>query len=677
VIAPNGIWWAAFVVGSGVFSIVNRPEKDPFSGSVDDPWTGLGRPFAILILMTIWKLALYLRDIHDTIIFCGLAIDTTLVLPYVFDFCMWGTYLLPIAIFVGYVGHPITVFVAIIEACNRYMFGQSGVAGLSHMLMQLCRGFLSAFVVWGLLNQQTRFAVPGAIAVSTFLGVLPVPWKCKCSRSWWKGWVWSLVCGAIAFGISFLFQSVVPNDKWQTVDIVGIGWLLFVDVVFPVVSTYNRYGLFHLRIIPLRSPWLVAIRGLSPIVIAPFMITSGLRDNLLPKWLSALVIVHAIQKAHTEPHIFALAMVIAIFTFPFDLGRRDATSNFCLSLLIVSKWEVVLPLIRFLTRSRWMFDLLDSSTILDSITSIFEYVLFGFIDMVPSIDWTIKIPSLVWASITGSTLLFIQGRTMLVFPGSLRPFYFFDWPRNGPSDYHRIFASARIEHPVEAPTYTSASIALVRQFIALARSGGLGLITCGDFYIFTSDPMLIFVHIIAIEPSGFCIQVRGAEYRYQTVCHSGEAHMLDVAAVDLNPLGRAVFSRSSAWELRQDDVELIMHGITETSLNRSFIGISNDRFGDIFMLAFCRAAVKSNFDLEAIRDESARRNPEIQRKMNQLFEIMRWPRTEQEVMWMASIGMLSRRCFFRAHCSLICLKRSEGTSPLENRLMFANFWFRR
>jgi hypothetical protein len=615
---------------------------------VDDPWTGFGRAFAILVLTIIWEFALYLKESAWIGTFCGVVVDVTPVLPYVLDFCTWGTYLLPLWIFYGYVGHPVTVFIAMAEALNRYLFGQSGVVGWRHMLIQFFRGSLSMVGAWAILDADTRFALPGALAAATLLGMLPVWWKRSHCRMWWIALGWPVICAVLSFFTSFLFTDVVRN-RCDVISLFSVVWCGAVDLLFPFLYSYNRYGFVYLRFLPGGCSWMPVLRGVSPAIVAPLFIASTLRESSLPSWLSSLVLVHAIQKAHTEPHIFALALFIAVVTLPIDFGRTDRSFNLCISLLVVAKLEVVLPIVRFLGRSRWFGDLFELQAYASVANSLLWHTGLSIAQRAPFVDWVLKVPSAVWAALTGSDFLLVQGQVILAFPSSLRPFYFFDWPQKEEADYRTIFARGVAEHPIEAPVYTSATLALARSFSALARSGKLGLVTCGDFFLFKSVSLLIFVQVVAIEPSAFRIQARGLEYSQQTACHLGEERMLDVLADDMYAMQRANNSLHSGWELRQSAVPLTMYDVTKTELAAAFIGLAPAEAAEMFTFAFCRAAAAADLQsaaLGGIPDDGVRAVASMQPQIKRVFELLEWPRSDEEVSMLTAFWAAAATALF-------------------------------
>jgi hypothetical protein len=171
----------------------------------------------------------------------------------------------------------------------------------------------------------------------------------------------------------------------------------------------------------------------------------------------------------------------------------------------------------------------------------------------------------------------------------------------------RVFTRAATEHPIEVPVYVSATQTLSAKFTTLVQSGELGLVTTGDIFMFKSELLIAYVHVIAMEPNLCKIQVRGLEYRDITICHRGESRRLDRLIDSTDMLGRSA-SRMGlvcVFDLRSLSIPLEMYDITCTNLERCFIGCDPASLRFWFYCAFCIIASEARQYLEPISADVA------------------------------------------------------------------------
>jgi hypothetical protein len=601
-------------------------------GAVDDCWTGIARAFAIVCVAIVWHLAAWVELNDIQLEFCGLSIDYRVVCPPVFSLCYAGIVCLPFWLFVGFVGHPVTVFIALVEACNRYCFGQSGTVGSCHLLWQFGRGVVSIGLSCFFLNEfESRLALSLCIAWSTFVGMFPISWKRDHLADSFPSLLWSIACAGTAFGIPYFVLEV--SGSWPLI-LAGV-WLGLFDVLLPYAFSYNRYGLVHFILYRGPVTAIPKVRGLTPLCIVPLAIAAILRTPTQTSFIIAFILTHAVQKGHTEPHVFALAFLLASVTLPIELNLLSGDAAFCWALLIAAKWEVLLPPLRYFARSRPIPE--DTFFAQTGPAAVLAHFLAASQQRCPGPDWCTKLISLFWTVLTGATFCLVQGKTWLTFPGSIRPFFFFDFPVKEAVTFKELLKRAVDEHPIEAPVYTSAALELGKNFSRLARNGRLGLVSCGDIFLFMSGELLLFVHVVAIEPSSFRVQLRGLEYSSQTLCHRGEATLVQDFADDTSSLRRANRAMVTGYELRALEIELNMYDVAKSTLEGAFIAVTPADQYTWFMFAFCWVAASGRLNVADLPEPPTEFAPGLGRaralagQISLLFDRLDSTKTVEEV----------------------------------------------
>jgi hypothetical protein len=445
-------WLLAWVLATSWLSILVRPEREPFSITVGDPWTGLGRGLAISVLMGIHYIGQYFGNFDDLLLFDFLiTIRWRIIALYFQDFAHWGVLLFPVWVLLGCVGHPVCLAASLIESFNRYAFGQSGAIGHLFLVIQFVRGAVSTGILWWILeSSKSRKSLGIAVTVATFLGMLPVWWNESNRREWRTYLVWPIACTIGAFAMSFALIGQLETEFWNTVRIFSFVWFLAVDLLFPYAYSFQRYFVVGTRLFE-GCGCFNLIRSLSQLLVAPLFITASLSEATIPPIVLALVIVHAVQKAQTEPHVFAFAVVLAAITFPDEYGSTAADANLLLALLLVSKCEVAVPLIEYLQASR--ADLFYLAEACESWGDSEAYFVFYFplsiLLRIPFPDFAIRIPILAWSLVTGAPAACAGDFITVPFPSFARPFWFFGSPARAGVDFRALFGGRRAARPVE------------------------------------------------------------------------------------------------------------------------------------------------------------------------------------------------------------------------------------
>jgi hypothetical protein len=582
---------------------------------VGDAWTGLGRGLALSVLMGTHYIFRYLETFERLTVFdFFIPVNWQILTPYFTDLAHWGVLLFPIWVLIGFVGHPICLAVSLIESLNRYAFGQSGVIGRLFMTVQVVRGAGSVALVWWFLDHAGREWLAFGVTAATFLGMLPVWWNEPNRRSWRTYLTWPLACTAGAFAVSFGVIAQLERDFWDAIRFFSFAWFLVVDLLFPFAYSFQHYWIANLRVITGFGIFNL-FRSISQLLVAPLFIAAAVSAPSLPPLAIAFVVVHAVQKAQTEPHVFAFAVVLTAITFPEEYGSDFADANFLLALLIVSKAEVLYPVLHYFERSRPQSPLVDEFC--TSSDPRWQWLVtmnvFAVAARIPTPELPLRMPVLLWSLLTGAPTACGRGVAALAVPSYARPFWFFAFPVREGVDFRSLFTHNLLAHPVEAPAYTSVSLALSRAFGSLARSGKLGFVTAGDVYLFRVRHLSAFVHVMAIEAGSYRIQVRGLEFNRDTYCHGSEDAVLQRYATGRDCFLRGFESAFSVHELRQKGIPLRMYDVARIAADQAFLGADPPTAQQWFAYAFCFVIAGSSYSAANLRPVPEILLPRIER----------------------------------------------------------------
>ncbi|KAK8841845.1 Pecanex-like protein 4 [Tritrichomonas musculus] len=650
----------SFVLASSTFSIIQPPNVDPYNTSINDPWNSCARPFIVTFFCSLWRLILdYLCEpnthtANDSVLYqiYGIRIEWNVILPYIFIILRYGLFF-SLIMFVGFYGHPITSFVAYLESCGRYFFGQNGAGGFLHLFVQLIRGSASVAAVWGFLQikdpksnfewevdiydstlsdplvkctKHHSLIICSSIAVSTLINLFPVLLNSFLIKHWFSTFFFPIIAAVISFIIPCIY-TVAIHDRYDEMRWFCFAWLLVFELIFPYLYSANKYFCFHFLIFSPLS-FVSIFRYISSLIIAPLYLSLSLQtinvyhkmDNLI----LAFIITHAVHKIHSECHIFALAAFISSLTLPEDFGKKDPTVNLFLSLLIATRIETVLPAIKIILNSRYYQLFFDELFELDDLPYFGKFITAKIVNnLLILVDVIVKIPTLFWCVLFGGGFGPGSGIPYILLPHPHRPNYFFDWPKNlnayrnidkdtntktknvgairSPTSQLSIIFEKNIdEHPIETPVYMSAVRSIAKSLGPVIKSGRLGYVDNGNMYIFKSknNNAAFFLHVISIEPSCFRFQLRGLEYKSQTLCHEGEESNLDAIANDyefsiLSFNTHAAFAATATdYDFRSYSVNLSMYDVSTTPVSQAFIGIEDDVKFQWFIYAFSFAFKK-------------------------------------------------------------------------------------
>ncbi|KAH0795767.1 pecanex-like protein 1 isoform X1 [Histomonas meleagridis] len=600
-------WWVAFVVSSSVYTIFYPPSHDPFLMNINDCWGGGARALAISIICGLWIAFLKLQENYgiSTLPFYDMTINWNTITPIVSIVFKWAMILFQFWVLAPMVGHPISVIVSFIESVCRYAFGQNGVGSIIHMIIQLVRGCISVACVWGVLQDSLDdLHIAASIAIATFLSLIPIPDK-GLKKIWQKVVFGPFISAAISLLISYIITHFA-KPKYSVVKWVCFGILAASDIVFPFLDSCQRYFIFHcifFRYIKIFG----FIRGLITQFIVPIFISCTLVNTKLDPIYISFLIVHAVYKSYTEPHIIVIAIFLSIVTFYYDFDLTDHSTNFFLSLIIATKLESFYHSVENVYKSRYIV-MLFSEVIVDytqNILTALFLVIGKLIDIFPLIDFCWKVPTLIWAFITGGNTGKYLGIGYFLTPHPIRPYYFYDHPKTTEPNINELFTTKIIDHPIETPVYFSMSHGLTESFAKYVRNGRLGYVNVGDMFIFISNNFISIVHVISIEPNCIKIQMRGLEYSAQTACHESEINFLKriIDDYEVLPNFHAAFVDSVfQFDLRLLSFNISMYETTKTDLSTSFSGIDQEQMRMGFLNCLCYILTKVHIDINEIQE---------------------------------------------------------------------------
>lgn len=644
-------WFIAMVLTSSTFSIVLPPTIDPYNTTLNDCWNSCTRPLFITILSFIWRIILdYVCSVPDSIQchpapmiikqIYNLNINWPIILPYIFDVLHYGLLLSPLFILIGYIGHPVSVLVAILEGACRYCFGQNGVSGIGHLLIQILRGSLSVAASFGLLyigyrdhndytsdqlvptNKIDSILICGAIGVSTLINLVPFKFNWELLHNSISTFLFPLIAAILSFAVSILFTVVIHNNldviKW-----VCFGWLALFELVFPVLYSCHSVFFAHILVLPY-IPFIPIFRYISSLVFCPLFLASSIQfineESPLPILLISFIITHSVHKMNSETHIYAFAVLISVVVFPYEFCLTDPVVNLFLSLLIAAKIEVSIPVIKGMVQNRYSILVIELFEF-DKLPLFFQIIIAAHLNFKAIFpDNLIKIPTLFWCLLTGGGFLSQWGLSYLLLPQPIKPNYFFDWPnntsvyrslrRNHDNDNSSISQQSLIsnavnqninDHPIETPIYLSATRAMASSLGPLLKSGRFGHINAGNMYLFQSrdNDISFLLHVISIEPTCFKCQLRGLEYKHPTSCHQNEQtelnNILDeycftpASFFDLGEgfnMNAALHAIAGVADLRVLSTNFQMYDTVPYPIVDAFVGISNQQINYLFVHAF-------------------------------------------------------------------------------------------
>lgn len=573
------LYLCPFIIGPALYSLFHPPEVDPYSTTKGDTMTGLTRTFYLTIICGCWLILKLCKGI--TINVLDYIIDFEKLFPYI---CVFNQVLflgMPFLILI-IIGLPVTIITWILEFLSRYMFGLGGSAGFFHSVLQFSRSAIVVLITWGFLfiNDEIGILVGVYIGLATFLLQIPLNYPEKLRNSYI-----AYFAGIISLSIfSLIFGYVGYRENIKIILLVSFVVVLVFDVVWPYTVSNHSYVIFHFRIFGRTSIIINAIRLFTASAFAPLILSSLIKIHHMDCLFESIVIVSTLNRAFTEPAVFCLGLFIQRFLFTYDYFFSPSLLTLFVSMMIARKMCNIIPILDFWRRSRPLVLAIDTDVL-----EPFDYLIAKVIFNIFGPDRTLQAPALIWSLITGAPFVSPNLFLFLLFMSSPRPNSFWDMNDGQSIDIIHLFNTRLTEHPEETPVYISTSRALQNSLSDLVHSGRLGIVDSNDIFLFKSESLSAFVHIIAIEPHAVRFQLRGLEYVNETVCHRGEISNLhrSIVTYDSFPnFNLCLTFKISNWEIRALKVPLEQYSLTEISLNRVFLGITTQQIEKWLALSY-------------------------------------------------------------------------------------------
>ena len=565
-ILGNAIW-GIFIIGGAVFSSLHPPEREPYSETTLDPYTGITRPYAILVLSGIWKISHFLStEIGSTSIdYYDIVINWSTVHEYVDFVCKWGINLFPLWMFF-LIGHTYTMISWVLEWLGRYLFGLGGSTSLLHSVIQIVRSGLTA-TIYGVVDHywDNKWGKDLMIAVSFLLLQIPLDYSLQKPKKILVGLLVILILSLISFVAAIVGQYI----EYKICSYIVMSFSVIFDLVWPCVLTYHGYWIVRLKILNVHSLIVDTIRELTAAWFAPMLLSSLFTEEpSCPVWVASLILVCVLNRALLESHIFAIGMIIAAIGQLSELNGLRLSLILLISMALARKLFSVVRMLEYYKK--------DTTVVRDQFTTnIFAVLTLAGAGNMPSTDRMMSFPALVWSLITGAPMTSFSIKSFVRFPSCPRPNVFWHMLKKSRSYADFVFANEQT-HPYETWVYSGAFLQLVEDLGALVRSGMLGIVDSNDVLLFRSEECSFFVHVISSEPHGVSFQIRGLEIEDTTLCHELETAfvntVLDLVSVD-RPVFHQLVSLHRSWNVRNLDVSLPFWSIDRFELATAFLGI--------------------------------------------------------------------------------------------------------
>ena len=575
--------WLSFIYGTALYSSLSPPEVDAYSTTRGDIYTGVMRPFSLALISILLFIAL--MEFEPPSFYDELHVFFTWeeLLFYLKIFCEVTLFLFPL-LSILFFGHPITTLTWVFEWISQYLAGQSGTSGIKHAFLVILRAGIIEFCIYFILN-DTYSGETIIICCILCLLLIQVPltiqfkFTCKTVKTIFSIIIFTLFC--------FISCSIAIDNAFSSGDellFFSFFYIVLFDIVVPYISSYSSYFLCVMRINKYFSKTISTLRLLTPYVIVPIVLCVNLQRYPVSPILAGFIIIMYFSKAFTEPHVVAIAIFFHMVLFNYELQIYQGSALGMMYALILSrKLTSVYTITDFYARSRLPFITLKIDQFIQKPSLITDIIVFGIYFasiLVPGPDRIISFISYLWSFISGAP--FCTTFPCILIPLPPRPNHFWNQIFLGSTvDITRSYLLHRTEHPIETPVYSSMTQSLVNNLGFLIKTGKLGVVSSNSFFLFLSEPLAAFVHIISIEANLIYFQVRGLEYNDETVCHLGEIGRLgeDIQSYENNKPNffSNIQYRLTDWRLCAKNIKMPQYNVSKFEAERLFIGLNKER----------------------------------------------------------------------------------------------------
>ena len=575
--------WLSFIYGPALYSSLSPPEVDAYSTTRGDIYTGVMRPFSLSLISVILLIILIKVDpppFYDELHFI---FSWDEVLSALQIFCQIVLFTFPL-LSIFYFGHPITTLTWLFEWISQYFAGQSGTSGIKHAFLVILRAAIIEYIIYAILTASySGEALIGSCIICLLIIQIPLTIQIKFTCQTIKTIFYVIV---FTF-ISFITSSYAIDNAYSSGDellVFCFSYIMIFDIIVPYISSYSSYFICVFKVNKYFSKTISTLRLLTPYVIVPIALCVNLLRYPISPILAGFIIVMYFNKAFTEPHIVALAIYLQMILFNYELGFYQYSGLGMMYALWLSRKIIsVYTITDFYARSRLPFITLKLDQYIKKPSILTEAIVFSIYItsiLIPGPDRSISTIAYIWSFLTGSP--FCTSFPCILIPMPPRPNHFWNQIFLGSTvDITRTYLLHRTEHPIETPVYTSMTQSLVNNLGYLVKTGKLGIVSSNSFFLFLSEPLAAFVHIISMEANVLYFQVRGLEYNDETLCHLGEIGRLgeDIQSYEDNKPNfiSNIQYRLTDWALCAKDIKMPQYNVSKFEANQLFFGLDKDR----------------------------------------------------------------------------------------------------
>ena len=574
------IWWVCIVSGLSIFCILCQPVDDPYSLNHSEMCTGLTRIFFVSEMSSILVLCDKIlewtsaeNNVSHLSEFNGLVIDWISVIPYVEEICKFGIFLLPIWIFFV-ISPPHDVITWFFEFVCRYFYGCSGCTSFFNSIYQFLKCSI-AYVCIFFWEREITFEYHTLVIIALCSLFLQIPDTIIPIRKLWKYIIQILLSSGFITGAFYLgeYISVLSSE----ISILTLT-ILF-DLIYPLSKTFNLYLIFNLRVMARRIPIVSTIRYFWHSIQSGLILGMLYKSESIKPQLFSFLVIMVINKCLSNPTaVFSSVVVFYMLRYEF-LWESTAGCAFA-SMFISRKLLTLISTVRYsvLGRLSILHQIAEIDFSYDD-EFIMSFILYVISVVVPFIDRSLSGPGVAWSIITGAPVHIPAAFEILQLPAHIRPNAFWNLFTSPRYDVVKMIESHASEHPVESPLYLSALQALTSHLSQFILEGTFGCVDENDFFILKGSKMTMFVHVVSLSPSGPSFQIRGLEYKSETICHQTEVSFIDNLCDLLAKDWTSIFSSglqilSMMWDVATLQLQLPMYDLSNTPLS-SLISSTN------------------------------------------------------------------------------------------------------
>lgn len=547
-----------------IFSLLLPPLCDPYSTILNDSTIGFTRAIVGICFCAAVPASRFLYE--NKILFDSENqlndIQTFIAVFYIF---------IPIIIFVGYIGQPITTIHWIMESINKYIFATAGSSSLIRCLIDciVSLAILSINVLIIIAHDGPSVKIFAVFNISFLIQFCYEDFSIIRLKKVLLRRAFISIASAIFSLIAYF--AVQKLDVFYNYAICILH--LTLDIIIPYLLSYEKYWIFHGRVIT-PNRYVDMVRQYYRFITVPFYISYIIFHFEAHPVIEILLILQSFRFSNTLPFLFAYSLVISIITFQYEFMVENEAIAMFASMIITRKLLKVYRATRLLFKSNMFVDKIYSDPYTETTRFLTAAFSMLFTSFVPKGNYPITLNAYVWSIVTGAPSSYYHGSGIFLTPSSPRPNCFFD--ASSTSMNYEGFKHIETNHAFEIPVYESMTRAFEERLCTMIQNGELGLVPDDSFFLFTENDLVCILHIISIEPSCVRFQVRGLEYVQQTICHNGELSILQQIILehdDFGNIGHTIVFMFSIFNLIEKELPLNMISVTQFNFVETVLSI--------------------------------------------------------------------------------------------------------